>query len=258
MTHQAKFGNGKRALVLVGHGSSRNPGTRLPVCANVKRIKADGRYDEVYCGLWQEDPHMSVTLDRVEADDITVVPFFISDGYYTQQVIPREMRLDGPMTQRDGKLIRYTQPIGEHPSLAPLIIQRAQEAGATPEACLAVLGHGTPRNPNSAANVYRQAERVAKLNEFKDVVTVFLDQEPNMLDVWSMTECPEIFMVPLFIGDGWHVTESIPEELGLEDGMLGKDGRKLTYAAAVGTAPSLFDVIMELADDAATWPIPTG
>jgi hypothetical protein len=73
-----------RALVLVGHGSSRNPGTRKPICALVNEIRRRGLFDEVRCGLWKEEPHVSITLDRVVSDEITVVPFFIADGYYTR------------------------------------------------------------------------------------------------------------------------------------------------------------------------------
>jgi len=63
----------------------------------------------------------------------------------------------------------------------------------------------------------------------------------------------DVVMVPLFIADGWHVGETIPEELALDRGPLRGGGRTLRYAAAVGTHPLVADVIEELVTDAAQW-----
>ena len=241
-----------RALVIVGHGSQRNPGTRLPICEAVKRIKALGLYEEVRCGLWKEEPHISQTLDAIASDDITIVPFFISQGYYTEEVIPREMKLDGPVTHREGKVIRYTAPVGEHPCFSDLIVQRAKEAGAHGGETLVVLGHGTPRNPRSAEHVYLQTERVRRLGAFPEVITVFIDQEPNMKDVFELATRQRIVMVPLFVADGWHVTETIPDDLNMQEGKVLRGERELIYASAVGTDPDLYRVILELAGSEAS------
>ena len=49
------------------------------------------------------------------------------------------------------------------------------------------------------------------------------------------------------MADGWHVSETIPDDLGIEEGELKRDGRCLRYAAAAGTDPGVVDVILELA-----------
>jgi sirohydrochlorin cobaltochelatase len=46
----------------------------------------------------------------VEADEVYVVPLFISEGYFTEEVIPRELGLDGPGAvghAKAGKTIHY-------------------------------------------------------------------------------------------------------------------------------------------------------
>jgi sirohydrochlorin cobaltochelatase len=181
------------------------------------------------------------------------VPVFISTGYFTEQVIPREMGLAGPVTAVNGKTVRYASPIGAHPALARVILQRAEEAGATGQEALAVLGHGTPRNPKSERNVFQQAEYVAAANRYPEVTTVFIDQEPNMRDVFSLVTSEAVVMVPLFIADGWHVGETIPEDMSLDGLETRRGGRKLRYAAAVGTHPSVVDVIEELVEEASKW-----
>jgi sirohydrochlorin cobaltochelatase len=63
--------------------------------------------------------------------------------------------------------------------------------------------------------------------------------------------------VPLFIADGYHTQEDIPEDMGLcADYRDGYDvpetvnGHDIWYAGAVGTEPLMADVILERADDA--------
>jgi sirohydrochlorin cobaltochelatase len=86
------------------------------------------------------------------------------------------------------------------------------------------------------------------MGAFGEVVTVFLDQEPNMRDVLALTTCETVVIVPLFIADGWHVGETIPEDLALDGPETRREGRRVRYAGAVGTHPSVVDVILELAN----------
>jgi sirohydrochlorin cobaltochelatase len=236
-----------RALVLVGHGSSRNPGTRKPICALVNEIRRRGLFDEVRCGLWKEEPHVSITLDRVVSDEITVVPFFIADGYYTRDKIPEAMGLSGAITERAGRRIRYTRAVGSHVRFADLVWRHAVDAGLGPDDALVVLGHGTPQHPDSGTNVFLQAERIRRAHPGQEVLTLFIDQAPKLAEVWERARARRIVVVPLFIADGWHVTETIPEDLGLQEGALRRGERELIYTRAVGTDPGLVEVVLALA-----------
>ena len=239
-----------RGLLLAGHGSHLNANSSAPVYAHARRIREMGRYDEVRVSFWKEEPSLSRALDGCDADEIAVVPVFISSGYFTSQVIPREMGLAGPVSCIGAKTVRYTEPIGAHPALAGVIVQRAEEAGARTGDGLAVLGHGTPRNPESERNVFLQADFVRQTGRFAEVATVFLDQEPRMQTVFDLMSAETVVMVPLFVADGWHVGETIPEDMALDGTVTRRDGRKLLYAGAAGTHPRIADVICELADEA--------
>jgi len=239
-----------KALVLVGHGSARNPNTRLPVCANVQEIKRRGQYDEVRCGLLKEEPHVSITLDRLSSEEVTVVPLFISDGYYSRVVIPREMKVSGAFSEVNGRNVHYTRAVGSHPLFADLLLSRAREAGWQSGDALVVLGHGTPKNPESATNVYLQADRVRQQIPGEECLTLFIDEPPDVLEVWERTRARRVIMVPLFIANGWHVTETVPEDLGLIEGRKEQEGRLLIMTSAVGTDPGLTDVILSIAAEA--------
>jgi sirohydrochlorin cobaltochelatase len=216
-------------------------------------VRATGRFDEVGVAFWKEEPALSRAFDAIESDDLTVVPVFISEGYFTREVLPREMGLTGRVTCVEGRRVAYTAPVGSHRALARVIAARAAEAGADEASSVVVLGHGTPQNPHSEENVYAQAARVRETGRFGEVVTLFMDQEPRIGGVFEATRAETVVVVPLFVAEGWHVGQTIPEGLALEGPELRQGGRVLRYTAPVGTHPLVAEVVLELADEAARW-----
>jgi sirohydrochlorin cobaltochelatase len=178
---------------------------------------------------------------------VVTVPVFISNGYFTRTVIPREMRLDGRVTVRDGQRITLTDPVGSDPSLAEVIVERALDSGARPEDAVAVLGHGTRRDSESEKNVYAMADRVAATGRFAEAGAIFLDQEPGMLQLLERFRARTVVVVPLFIADGWHVGQTIPAELALEGPETRRSDRVVRYTPPVGTHASVANVIERLA-----------
>jgi sirohydrochlorin cobaltochelatase len=237
----------KRGLLLLGHGSQLNPSSSAPVHAHSERLRARGVYAQVAAAFWKEEPSLARALDAFDAEEVVAVPVFISRGYFTEQIIPRELRLSGPESRVEGKTVWYTPPVGDDPRLAAVAAERAAEAGATSATSVVILGHGTSRNPNSQRNVYAQAARVRTMNRFRFVATAFLDQEPRLNRVWSLVDGNEIVVVPLFMADGWHVGQTIPADLDLSAGEHRRGNRRLAFGSAVGTHPLMADIIDALA-----------
>src|SRR6187549_216469 len=86
------------ALVIVGHGSTLNPDSSAPTHAHADAIRARGLFAEVVCAFWKEEPSLREVLRTVDSPEVFVVPNFISEGYFTQEVIPRELGLSGKQT----------------------------------------------------------------------------------------------------------------------------------------------------------------
>ncbi len=235
------------ALVLLGHGSHLNANSSAPVYAHAARLRATGRFAEVRTGFWKEEPSFARVLDGCEAAEVVAVPVFISNGYFTRTVIPREMRLDGPVTVRDGQRITCTGPVGADPSLADVLVERALEAGAGPEDAIAVLGHGTRRDSESEKNIYAMAARIRGMRRFAETGAVFLDQDPGMLRILDLFSARTVVVVPFFIADGWHVGQTIPADLALDGPETRRSGRIVRYTQPVGTHPHVADVIARLA-----------
>src|SRR5437762_11952445 len=95
--------NAYTALLIVAHGSTVNPVARAPQLAHMTEIRRRSIFGVVECGFWKEEPSLRDALflfDPESIREVFVVPNFISEGYFTQTVIPRELALDGPITTR--------------------------------------------------------------------------------------------------------------------------------------------------------------
>jgi sirohydrochlorin cobaltochelatase len=205
---------------------------------------------------------MREVFDLVEADTIYVVPLFISEGYFTEEVIPRELDLDGPApstTRLDGRTVHYCSPVGTHPWMTRMILRRAEEtAGMTDEqaheAGLIIIGHGTERNSNSSEIIYQVTSNARAEGLFGRVETGFLDQEPDVGEVLAGMADRDVVLVPFFIAEGWHTQETIPDDLGINRPSIASvtevAGRRVHYAPPVGTFPEVAEIVLQRAREA--------
>jgi sirohydrochlorin cobaltochelatase len=192
------------------------------------------------------------------------VPNFISEGYFTQAVIPREFGLDGASTKVGAHTVKYCAPVGSHPRMTGLLLQRAASVapGVAPgETSLFVVGHGTGLNDNSAVAAKREVARIQELGKYGEVIAAYME-EPPLISKWDeLSTKPNVVVVPFFIADGLHSYEDIPVLLGIATESLGAAsanaasvfarnpyhlrGRRLYYASSIGTEPGFADVILD-------------
>ena len=283
-----------QSLVIVAHGSHLNPDASTPTYDHADTVREAGVFDEVRTAFWKEEPSFREALRTVQAEEVYVVPLFISEGYFTEQVIPRELRLDdwdeeawdsdgtsathATLEATDvGKTVHYCGPVGTHDAMSDVIVRRAETVTGDPEVGerldspdsrasrtesdggvgLAVVGHGTERNENSAKAIEYHADRIAERNRFEEVRALFMDEDPEVDDVTDFFDSDDIVVVPLFVADGYHTQEDIPEDMGLTDDYrtgwetpTEVDGHDVWYAGAVGTEALMAEVILERAAEA--------
>jgi sirohydrochlorin cobaltochelatase len=250
------------ALLIVGHGSTVNPDSSAPTLMHAAEIRGRGIFADVACCFWKEEPSLRDALfffQDAAISDVCVVPNFISEGYFTRTVIPRELELTGPETRRQsGQVCKYCQPVGNHERMTELLLQRAHEvAPEVPEAeaALLIVGHGTGLNDNSAVAAKHQVELIRALNRYAAVLNVYMEEPPLVSDWLTLTETRNVVVVPFFVSDGLHSYEDIPAMLGIhskdQEGASGNPhelhGRSLFYSSAIGTDPMLADMIIEQA-----------
>jgi sirohydrochlorin cobaltochelatase len=263
--------NNHAALLIVAHGSTVNPDSSAPTLAHAAEIRRRKVFADVECAFWKEEPSLRDAIFLFEPESIRevyVVPNFISEGYFTQTVVPRELELSGPTTKRpSGQTWNYCEPVGNHPMMTELLLKRAGEAapGAVPaETSLLIVAHGTDLNENSAVAAKREAERIRALGKYATVLNVYMEEPPLVSDWRKLTKTDNVVVVPFFISDGLHSYEDIPLLLGIGTGRSRTgssaergevfrsnpykiDNRSLFYAPSIGTDPGFADIILEQA-----------
>jgi sirohydrochlorin cobaltochelatase len=270
--------NGRSALLIVAHGSTVNPDSSAPTFAHTAEIGRRKVFAQVECAFWKEEPSLRDALflfDPESIPQVCVVPNFISEGYFTQTVIPRELELNGVTTIRpNGQIWKYGKPAGNHPAVTELLLKRARGVapGIDPaETTLLIVAHGTDLNENSAVAAKREAERIRALRKFAEVLNVYMEEPPLVSDWRKLTKTRNVVVVPFFISDGLHSYEDIPRLIGIVTagkvyrGQPGSahsatargeifrhnpyeiDGRSLFYAPSIGTDPGFAEIIIEQA-----------
>ena len=266
------------ALLIVAHGSTVNPDSSAPTLAHATEIRRRKIFADVECAFWKEEPSLRDALflfDPESIREIYVVPNFISEGYFTQTVVPRELELNGRITKRrNGQLWKYCEPVGNHPMMTELLLKRASDIapGVDPaETSLLIVAHGTDLNENSAVAAKREAEKIRALGKYAAVLNVYMEEPPLVSDWRKLTKTRHVVVVPFFISDGLHSYEDIPVLLGIAVAAgvdCGRPGsappgtargeifrrnpyrigdRNLFYAPSIGTDPGIADIILEQA-----------
>ena len=153
------------ALLLFGHGSTLNADSSAPTYQHAEEIRRNDEFAEVHVGFWKEEPNFRQALHQTSLHRVYVVPNFISSGYFTEQIIPRELGLPRPITRIGAQEIYYCQPVGLSDAMTDVLLQRAYEVVAASaescdlkQTCLFICGHGTSLNDNSTKIIHKQAE----------------------------------------------------------------------------------------------------
>jgi sirohydrochlorin cobaltochelatase len=263
------------ALLIVGHGSTVNPDSSAPTLAHAAEIRRRKVFADVGYSFWKEEPSLRDALflfDPEAIREVYVVPNFISEGYFTQTVVPRELELNGRVTKRpSGQIWKYCDPVGNHSLVTNLLLKRAEEVAqdADPaETSLLIVAHGTDLNENSAVAAKREADKIRALGKYVTVLNVYMEESPLVADWRKLTKTSTVVVVPFFISDGLHSYEDIPVLLGITKARSTRlrspgqptargevfrrnpykiDGRALFYVPSIGTDPGFADIIIEQA-----------
>jgi len=263
------------ALVIVGHGSTINAESSAPTYQHADELRRRGEFAQVLEAFWKLEPGLAAVLRGAFTSRVFVVPLFISAGYFTEEVIPRELGFAfnsgryERIQRRGEQTIYYCQPVGTHDSMTKVLLERAAAVvarqpfprpPARSQMALFIAGHGTGNNENSRKTIERQAELIRAMNIYAEVHPVFMEEEPRVSDCYRMAAAKNLVMVPFFISDGLHSYEDIPVMLGEARGAVQerlkngqptwcnpteRQGKRLWYAASIGSEPLMADVIME-------------
>jgi sirohydrochlorin cobaltochelatase len=266
------------ALVVLGHGTELNAGSAVPAAQHAAELRRRKMFAGVCAAFWKQEPRIKNVLAEISAPRVFIVPLFVSEGWFSTEIIPKELGFSFP----DNSKLKiknsewfYCRPVGSHESMTRLILSRAAEvvrqfpfprAPKPAETTLFIAGHGTEKNENSRRAIERQAELIRARNLYAGVHDIFMEEEPRIGDCYALARTRNMVVVPFFISDGLHVTEDIPVLLGEPERLVQerhaagrpawrnpteKHGKLVWYSSSVGTEPLLADVILERVREAA-------
>lgn len=270
------------ALVLIGHGSTLNAESAAPTHQHADELRRRGIFAQVLVGFWKEEPFLAGVLRGAYAPRAFVVPLFISEGYFTEEVIPRELGFparDGGgferLQRRGAQVVHYCGPVGTHDSMTAVILARAEDivakypflrAPKTNEITLFIAGHGTGNNENSRKAIERQVELIRPLGIYANVHAIFMEEDPRIAECYELAKTRNIVVVPFFISDGLHSYEDIPMMLGEPETVVRerlrlsqptwrnpteRKDKLVWYAPSIGNEAHLPEVILERVREAA-------
>src|SRR5690242_20932708 len=79
------------ALVLIGHGATVNADSGTPVFQHAAEIRRRGLFAQVREGFWKQEPFVMQVVPTLTQSTVFLVPLFISEGYFSENVIPQAL-----------------------------------------------------------------------------------------------------------------------------------------------------------------------
>ena len=274
------------ALVVLGHGSTVNAASSAPVFQHSAELRRRRIFASVHEAFWKQDPKILDVLRELTAPRVFIVPFFISEAYFAENVIPRALGFElgevpaSRVRQQGSSRWHYCGPVGTHERMTSVLLERARGVVSQfpfprlpkpGDVTLIIAGHGTEQDEASRKSVEAQVERIRELGEYADVQPAFMEEEPRIAGCYRLARTRHVVVVPFFISDGMHTQEDIPVLLGEPARMVKermaagqptwrnpteREGKLIWYAPAVGSEPVMAEVILERVREAAQWPAP--
>jgi len=265
------------ALILAGHGSTKNRDSSRHTRETARRLQKRGIFREVRAGFWKESPSFQEVFQGLEAKEAIVVPWFLTRGYFVEKVLAEQFG-GTPIP------VRVVEPIGSRPEIVQLMRSRTQrlaersftftitfkkfwknllgisksegdgrwkmEDGIKLEhTSLLLASHGTPLHTGSRKAADGLAEELGK-DGYRVSKAMFLEEEPKIAD-WRQVAAPEgpVMVLPHFLAGGLHGSEDVPGLLGIPSGKEGwyeVEGRMIGYGAPIGQPEEMETLILKM------------
>ena len=200
------------ALVILGHGSSKHPGSSRACRRHAETIRNSGRYASVHCGFLKEEPSIETALEEAKqtaAEQIHIAPYFLAEGYFTRTVIPQRLELDEQPSH-----VHYLPPLGIHQDLPPLLLEIATAHlgdWKAEETSLVLIGHGSNKSTKSKDSLMRHIKAMQQTSPFAQLTDLWLEEPPLLSDWQACVTHQQVLFLPYLLSEGQHSDWDIPE-----------------------------------------------
>jgi sirohydrochlorin cobaltochelatase len=244
MTAGGSSEDARPALLLCAHGRGGAASDDHIPERLADTLRGSGRFVQVECCYLRGTPDIATALGRMDRESIVLVPLLLAEGHTSRVVLPAALAEAG---ERAGR-VRVTAPLGVSPGLPPIAARAAlaecEARGWAPdETAILVVGHGTPRHPESGASAERLAARIAKAGHFREAAVAFIEQEPKLKARLADYRSGPCVLVGLFMDHGGHSAEDIPAAIAAVH-------PEAAYTGAIGAHPDIAEIVLALAEGA--------
>jgi uroporphyrin-III C-methyltransferase len=117
------------SLVLVGHGTTRHPGSRTATLHLAQTLELRRVAGQVLAGFIDDDPPVEQALERATLSVALVIPFLIGGGTHALADLPRALGISDGATagrRKAGSRVLLDEAVGSYPELVELVIDLAR------------------------------------------------------------------------------------------------------------------------------------
>jgi sirohydrochlorin ferrochelatase len=195
--------------LIVAHGSPADPPAQEAAIAALAASVAALCAFPVAGATLAAPGALAAALARApEGAPVVLWPHFMSDGWFVSTLLPRRL------AEASSRPVRRLPPLGRHPGLPWLALDRARAAAAAAglepsRTRLVLAAHGSPSDPRPAASARAIAAWVAAAGAFGAVETCFVDQAPFLAE--GLAGPGPALCLPLFATRAGHVLDDLPE-----------------------------------------------
>ena len=114
------------------------------------------------------------------------------------------------------------------------------------DSALVLVAHGSTLNTDSDKPAHQHAVELRSRRLFAEVRVSFLKQQPGLEGVLQSVTARRVFIVPIFISEGYFTENFLPAELGFQanddksfERVRQDSGKSLHYCEPVGTHASM-------------------
>lgn len=215
------------AVLLAAHGETggaQNNALLARVAAKVAQQLPDR---PVTCGVLSGAPALEDALAELSGCDLLVHPFFMSDGYFTRQALPKRLE-ESPVAGW-----RVLTPLGLLPGLPALI---AGQIAADREEIL-IVSHGATKSDRSRLTTEAFAEALRQELPGRRIACCYLEEEPFAPEAVA-TLGSKAQLVSFFAGEGAHGRSDLTR-------LVAESGKAdLAVTDSVGALPGIAELIV--------------
>jgi len=245
-------------LIIAAHGSDVEPDVNEEVRQLARGVAGLGLFDEVVGAFHRGTPGYAEAVDTMTAEEIVVVPLMTSQGYYADTVLPNALAT----AERCAHVrMHQTSVVGRHPRIAAIVRRRYGDLVArfgldAAGTALVLVGHGTPKHPQSRASTLACVKALKSLGTAADVLPAFLDDEPKIEVVARSLVHGAAVVIPFLIGRGVHASVDVAQRCGMNAAAMtepplqqGVGGRRIVLDLPIGCHTEIMDVVVDLASE---------